>query len=162
DRSDPAHVVDGELRLARLGEPGAAAGRAHEHRHPGGEGDRHRPRRPGAQSGARCGTPGGPGGRARDRLRERAARRVEARSARGGPARGGRALLPAAVAVEAADSRGARIAVARKRLDVLLVERGLAQSRAQAQALVLAGLVPGYDKPGQQVEDETELTVERP
>jgi len=50
----------------------------------------------------------------------------------------------------------------KKRLDVLLVERGLAESRAQAQALVLAGLVPGYDKPGHQVEDATELTVERP
>jgi 23S rRNA (cytidine1920-2'-O)/16S rRNA (cytidine1409-2'-O)-methyltransferase len=50
----------------------------------------------------------------------------------------------------------------RKRLDVLLVERGLAESRAQAQALVLAGLVRGYDKPGQQVEEETELEVERP
>ena len=36
----------------------------------------------------------------------------------------------------------------KKRLDVLLVERGLAESRAQAQALVLAGLVPGYDKAG--------------
>jgi 23S rRNA (cytidine1920-2'-O)/16S rRNA (cytidine1409-2'-O)-methyltransferase len=49
-----------------------------------------------------------------------------------------------------------------KRLDVLLVERGLAESREQAKALVMAGLVPGYDKPGQQVSDETELTVERP
>ena len=36
----------------------------------------------------------------------------------------------------------------KKRLDVLLVERGLADSRAQAQALVLAGLVPGHSKPG--------------
>ena len=36
----------------------------------------------------------------------------------------------------------------KKRLDVLLVERGLAESRAQAQALVLAGLVPGYDEGG--------------
>ncbi len=50
----------------------------------------------------------------------------------------------------------------KKRLDVLLVERGLAESRAQAQALVLAGLVPGYDKPGTQVADDAELTVERP
>ena len=49
----------------------------------------------------------------------------------------------------------------RKRLDVLLVERGLAESRAQAQALVMAGLVPGYDKPGQQVEEDAELAVER-
>jgi 23S rRNA (cytidine1920-2'-O)/16S rRNA (cytidine1409-2'-O)-methyltransferase len=41
----------------------------------------------------------------------------------------------------------------KKRLDVLLIERGLAQSRAQAQALVLAGRVRGYDKPGIQVDD---------
>jgi 23S rRNA (cytidine1920-2'-O)/16S rRNA (cytidine1409-2'-O)-methyltransferase len=52
--------------------------------------------------------------------------------------------------------------MARKRLDVLLVERGLAESRAQAQALVMAGLVPGYDKPGQQVDDAAALEVERP
>jgi 23S rRNA (cytidine1920-2'-O)/16S rRNA (cytidine1409-2'-O)-methyltransferase len=50
----------------------------------------------------------------------------------------------------------------KKRLDVLLVERGLAESRAQAQALVLAGLVRGYDKPGQQVGDDAELEVESP
>ena len=47
----------------------------------------------------------------------------------------------------------------RKRLDVLLVERGLAESRAQAQALVLAGQVPGYDKAGQQVDESVELAV---
>lgn len=50
----------------------------------------------------------------------------------------------------------------KKRLDTLLVERGLAESRSQAQALVLAGLVPGFDKPGSQVDDGAELTVERP
>ena len=50
----------------------------------------------------------------------------------------------------------------KKRLDVLLVERGLAESRAQAQALVLAGLVPGYSKPGAQVTDDVEVAVERP
>jgi len=50
----------------------------------------------------------------------------------------------------------------KKRLDVLLVERGLAESRAQAQALVLAGLVPGFDKPGTQVGDDAELTVDSP
>ena len=50
----------------------------------------------------------------------------------------------------------------KKRLDVLLVERGLAESRAQAQALVLAGLVPGYEKPGTQVEADTVLEVDRP
>ncbi len=52
--------------------------------------------------------------------------------------------------------------MARKRLDVVLVERGLAESRAQAQALVIAGLVPGYDKPGQQVAEDAELVVEQP
>jgi 23S rRNA (cytidine1920-2'-O)/16S rRNA (cytidine1409-2'-O)-methyltransferase len=46
------------------------------------------------------------------------------------------------------------------RLDALLVERGLAESRSQAQALVLAGLVPGYEKPGQQVDEAAELRVE--
>jgi len=50
----------------------------------------------------------------------------------------------------------------KKRLDVLLVERGLAESRAQAQALVLAGRVRGYDKPGTQVDDAAEVEVERP
>jgi 23S rRNA (cytidine1920-2'-O)/16S rRNA (cytidine1409-2'-O)-methyltransferase len=49
----------------------------------------------------------------------------------------------------------------KKRLDVLLVERGLADTRAQAQALVLAGLVPGYDKPGHQVPDDAELLVKQ-
>jgi 23S rRNA (cytidine1920-2'-O)/16S rRNA (cytidine1409-2'-O)-methyltransferase len=47
----------------------------------------------------------------------------------------------------------------KKRVDVLLVERGLADSRTQAQALVMAGLVPGYDKPGTQVDETTDLTV---
>jgi 23S rRNA (cytidine1920-2'-O)/16S rRNA (cytidine1409-2'-O)-methyltransferase len=51
--------------------------------------------------------------------------------------------------------------VGKKRLDVLLVERGLAESREQAKALVMAGRVPGYDKPGQQVRDDAALTVER-
>jgi 23S rRNA (cytidine1920-2'-O)/16S rRNA (cytidine1409-2'-O)-methyltransferase len=50
----------------------------------------------------------------------------------------------------------------RKRLDVLLVERGLAESRAQAQALVMAGLVPGHAKPGEQVDDAAPLEVEKP
>jgi 23S rRNA (cytidine1920-2'-O)/16S rRNA (cytidine1409-2'-O)-methyltransferase len=49
----------------------------------------------------------------------------------------------------------------KKRIDVLLVERGLAESRAQAQALLMAGLVRGYDKPGQQVDESVELSVER-
>ena len=50
----------------------------------------------------------------------------------------------------------------KKRLDTLLLERGLAESRSQAQALVLAGLVRGHDKPGEQVDEDAELHVERP
>lgn len=50
----------------------------------------------------------------------------------------------------------------KKRLDILLVERGLAESRSQAQALVLAGLVPGYDKPGHQVAEDAIIDVEEP
>jgi 23S rRNA (cytidine1920-2'-O)/16S rRNA (cytidine1409-2'-O)-methyltransferase len=57
-------------------------------------------------------------------------------------------------------SRGAE--ALKKRLDILLVERGLAKSRTQAQALVLAGLVRGYDKPGHQVDEEAALEVEQP
>jgi 23S rRNA (cytidine1920-2'-O)/16S rRNA (cytidine1409-2'-O)-methyltransferase len=49
----------------------------------------------------------------------------------------------------------------KKRLDVLLVERGLAESRAQAQALILAGLVPGHSKAGEQVDESVRLEVER-
>jgi 23S rRNA (cytidine1920-2'-O)/16S rRNA (cytidine1409-2'-O)-methyltransferase len=48
----------------------------------------------------------------------------------------------------------------KKRLDVLLVERGLAESRAQAQALVLAGRVRGHEKAGEQLPDDAELDVE--
>jgi 23S rRNA (cytidine1920-2'-O)/16S rRNA (cytidine1409-2'-O)-methyltransferase len=50
----------------------------------------------------------------------------------------------------------------KKRLDVLLVERGLAESRAQAQALVLAGLVPGHSKAGEQLAEDAPLQVESP
>src|ERR671935_85742 len=42
------------------------------------------------------------------------------------------------------------------------VERGLAESRAQAQALVLAGRVRGYAKPGMQVDESADLEVEQP
>jgi 23S rRNA (cytidine1920-2'-O)/16S rRNA (cytidine1409-2'-O)-methyltransferase len=50
----------------------------------------------------------------------------------------------------------------KKRLDALLVERGLAESRSQAQALVLAGMVKGHSKPGEQVADDVELEVKQP
>ena len=50
----------------------------------------------------------------------------------------------------------------KKRLDVVLVERGLAESRAQAQALVLAGRVAGHEKAGEQVDDGVELVISQP
>jgi 23S rRNA (cytidine1920-2'-O)/16S rRNA (cytidine1409-2'-O)-methyltransferase len=50
----------------------------------------------------------------------------------------------------------------KKRLDVLLVERGLADSRAQAQALVLAGRVRGHEKAGEQIDEGAELVVDEP
>src|SRR5258708_8735229 len=50
---------------------------------------------------------------------------------------------------------------ARQRLDPMLVGRGLAESRARAQALALAGLVYSgerrLDKPGQMLADDTPL-----
>jgi len=52
--------------------------------------------------------------------------------------------------------------LSKKRLDILLVERGLAESRTQAQALVMAGLVRGHSKPGEQVDEAAALEVERP
>ncbi len=52
---------------------------------------------------------------------------------------------------------------ARKRVDRLLVERGLADSRSKAQALVMAGLVfhgeRRIDKPGTVVPDDGDLAV---
>jgi 23S rRNA (cytidine1920-2'-O)/16S rRNA (cytidine1409-2'-O)-methyltransferase len=50
----------------------------------------------------------------------------------------------------------------KKRVDQLLVERGLAETRSQAQALVLAGRVRGFDKPGQQVAEDVVIEVEEP
>ena len=51
----------------------------------------------------------------------------------------------------------------KRRIDQLLVERGLAESRARAQALVMAGLVFSGEtkiaKPGQQVAADTQLDV---
>jgi 23S rRNA (cytidine1920-2'-O)/16S rRNA (cytidine1409-2'-O)-methyltransferase len=50
----------------------------------------------------------------------------------------------------------------KKRLDLVLVERGLAESRAQAQALVMAGRVPGHTKAGEQVDEGAPLEVSEP
>jgi 23S rRNA (cytidine1920-2'-O)/16S rRNA (cytidine1409-2'-O)-methyltransferase len=51
----------------------------------------------------------------------------------------------------------------RRRLDLLLVERGLAESRARAQALIMAGLVFSgdrrLDKPGMLLEEDAALAV---
>jgi 23S rRNA (cytidine1920-2'-O)/16S rRNA (cytidine1409-2'-O)-methyltransferase len=51
----------------------------------------------------------------------------------------------------------------KRRVDQLLVERGLAESRARAQALVMAGLVfageAKIDKPGHQLPEDTSLDV---
>lgn len=52
---------------------------------------------------------------------------------------------------------------AKRRADQLLVEQGLAESRAKAQALILAGLVSSagrrVDKPGEQLAAETALAL---
>jgi 23S rRNA (cytidine1920-2'-O)/16S rRNA (cytidine1409-2'-O)-methyltransferase len=55
--------------------------------------------------------------------------------------------------------REGRRSRARKRLDVVLVERGLAKTRAQAQALVLAGRVKGHAKAGERVEEGAVLEI---
>ena len=51
----------------------------------------------------------------------------------------------------------------KRRIDQLLVERGLAESRARAQALVMAGLVfvgeTRIDKPGHQLRDDAVIEV---
>jgi 23S rRNA (cytidine1920-2'-O)/16S rRNA (cytidine1409-2'-O)-methyltransferase len=53
--------------------------------------------------------------------------------------------------------------MAKQRIDQLLVARGLAESRARAQALVMAGLVfvetRKVDKSGQQVAEDADITV---
>src|SRR6266496_1288657 len=52
---------------------------------------------------------------------------------------------------------------AKRRADQLLVEQGLAESRAKAQALILAGLVSAggrrVDKPGTALAEDTELAL---
>ena len=54
----------------------------------------------------------------------------------------------------------------KSRLDQLLVERGLAESRTRAQALIMAGLVTSetkrLDKPGHQVAVDIPLSIKGP
>ena len=49
------------------------------------------------------------------------------------------------------------------RLDLLLVERGLAESRSKAQALIMSGNVHGpdrrLDKPGQELAIDAQIIV---
>ncbi len=56
--------------------------------------------------------------------------------------------------------------MAKKRLDVLLVERGLAETRERAQALISAGEVQVagrvLDKPGAQVDAKIDVTIRAP
>lgn len=58
------------------------------------------------------------------------------------------------------------MAAAKLRLDELLVARGLAESRAQAKALIMSGRVlrgtERLDKPGKELPTDVELTVEQP
>src|SRR5581483_2956522 len=57
----------------------------------------------------------------------------------------------------------ALLPMSRRRLDLVLVERGLAETRSQAQALIMAGLVWSdgrrLEKPGEQVADALPIEV---
>jgi 23S rRNA (cytidine1920-2'-O)/16S rRNA (cytidine1409-2'-O)-methyltransferase len=58
------------------------------------------------------------------------------------------------------------VKVHKERLDILLVNRGLVESREQARRLILGGKVYGpdarYDKPGLQLPEDIEITVQAP
>ena len=51
----------------------------------------------------------------------------------------------------------------KKRIDILVCEKGLAESREKAKALIMAGLVyvnnQKFDKPGDTVDEESEIEV---
>lgn len=70
------------------------------------------------------------------------------------------------MSARAVSARGGQAAVRRKRLDVLLVERGLAPSRQRAQAVILAGLVRvagrRLDKAGTMVDEHAVVEVLSP
>src|SRR3954454_10499927 len=50
----------------------------------------------------------------------------------------------------------------KKWLDVLLVDRGLAETPSQAQGILVAGLVPCYDKPRVPLDESVPFEVDRP
>src|SRR5437764_11559333 len=56
--------------------------------------------------------------------------------------------------------------MAKKRVDVVMLERGLAESRTRAQALIMAGRVRAGDrvlsKPGDMIDEVAPLAVEQP
>src|ERR671924_2210613 len=56
--------------------------------------------------------------------------------------------------------------MAKKRVDIVILERGLAESRTRAQALIMAGRVRAGDrvlsKPGDMIDEATPLAVEQP
>src|SRR5438067_7700281 len=56
--------------------------------------------------------------------------------------------------------------MAKKRVDVLILERGLAESRTRAKALIMAGRVRAGDrvlsKPGDLIDEAAPLDVEQP
>src|SRR5260370_41530413 len=58
---------------------------------------------------------------------------------------------------------GSEARVAKRRADQLLVDQGLAETRARAQALILAGLVSAdgrrIDKPGTALAEDTPLAL---
>ena len=62
-----------------------------------------------------------------------------------------------------ADRHAHLLPVTKRRLDQLLVERGIAETRARAQALIMAGLVfsgeARLDKPGHRIADDAALEV---
>ena len=90
---------------------------------------------------------------------------TRAPAAHGRPGRRGAAADPTrSCDVRATCPAGAADTIRRvkKRLDVLLVERGLAETRSQAQALVLAGRVRGHAKAGEQLPEDADLELEQP
>src|SRR6266699_4333380 len=69
----------------------------------------------------------------------------------------------ARLSISLSKKAGCEAQVAKRRADQLLVDQGLAETRARAQALILAGLVSAdgrrIDKPGTALAEETPLAL---